>query len=296
MPEGHTIHRLAREHRRALVGHKLHIWSPQGRHTAVAARLDQRRLVQVDAYGKHLFYRWSETETETPILHIHLGLFGSLREFAAPLPPPGPSVQLRLEAPESAVDLVAATTCELIEATRQAGTVSRLGPDLLADEADRDVAWERLRRRSTPIGAALLDQHILSGVGNVYRVEALFVNGIHPERPASSLTRAEFDTLWDTLQAMLRRGVDERRIVTVHPSERGARAADGDEPVSPEDAFYVYRRQHCRRCGGPIRAWPVGGRPAYACERCQPPLRDGPSVRVASSPVRRFAPSTTGRW
>jgi endonuclease VIII len=270
MPEGHTIHRLACEHRRALVGHILHVWSPQGRHVAVAARLDQRLLEQVDAHGKHLFYRWSEA----PILHIHLGLFGSLREFAAPLPPPGPSVQLRLDAPDCAVDLVAATTCELIDAARQAGIVSRLGPDLLAADADRELAWERLARRAAPIGAALLDQHILSGVGNVYRVEALFVNSIHPERPASSLTREEFDALWDTLQAMLRRGVDERRIVTVHPSERGASAADGAKPVSPEDAFYVYQRQWCRRCGGPIRAWHVGGRLAYACERCQPPVRE----------------------
>jgi formamidopyrimidine-DNA glycosylase len=132
-------------------------------------------------------------------------------------------------------------------------------------------AWHRLSRRAIPIGQALLDQQILSGVGNVYRAEALFVNGIHPQRAASSLSRAEFDALWQTLASMLRQGVADRRIITVHPSERNGSADASVETIAPEDAFYVYKRDHCRRCGTPIRAWPLGPRRAYACERCQPP-------------------------
>jgi endonuclease-8 len=267
MPEGHTIHRLAREHTQAVAGHVLHVWSPQGRHTAIAATLDQHLLERVDAYGKHLFYRWRAA----PFLHIHLGLFGKVRQSPSGSLPK-PSVQLRLETRCISIDLVGATTCELVDSVRRDQILARLGPDVLASDADPDRAWERLRRRSTPIGAALLDQQLLSGVGNVYRLEALFVNGIHPERPAASLSRAEFDALWDTLRTMLRQGVEERRIVTVHPSERAAAAgANGVESVPPEDAFYVYQQQRCRRCGGPIRAWRLGARPAYACERCQPP-------------------------
>src|SRR5690242_7536019 len=67
MPEGHTIHRLAREHTRSLAGHVLHVWSPQGRHAALAAALDGYALEQVEAYGKHLFYLWRHG----PILHVH---------------------------------------------------------------------------------------------------------------------------------------------------------------------------------------------------------------------------------
>lgn len=267
MPEGHTIHRLAREHTHALAGRVLHVWSPQGRHTALAAALDQHVLERVEAKGKHLFYCWRAA----PILHIHLGLFGSFRESAAGSSPPRPSAQLRLEEAGMALDLVGATTCELVDCVRRDQIVGRLGPDLLASDADADRAWERLRRRSTPIGAALLDQQLMSGVGNVFRVEALFLNGIHPERPANTLARAEFDGVWETLRRMLRQGVVDRRIVTVHPSERGAAAgASGVESVGPEDAFYVYKQQSCRRCGGPIRVWRLGARPAYACERCQP--------------------------
>jgi endonuclease VIII len=258
MPEGHTIHRVARDHTRALAGRVVHVSSPQGRHVSLADALDQHVLDGVEAHGKHLFYRWREA----PALHVHLGLFGSFRPSRIR---PTPNVQLRLHAAEATFDLVGATTCELIDEHRYGLLVGRLGPDLLAETADPESVWQRLSRRATPIASALVDQRILSGVGNVYRLEALFVCGIHPERPANSLTRAEFDELWHTLRAMLRQGVEEQRIVTVHPAERASTRGD----VPHEDAFYVYKQHHCRRCGGPIRAWRLGTRPVYACERCQ---------------------------
>lgn len=264
MPEGHTIHRLAREHARALAGQTVSVTSPQGRFVDLAAQLDGHRLERVEALGKHLFYWWQAA----PILHVHLGLIGSFSEFPAPPPPPRPSVQLRLASPIAAVDLVGATTRELIDDETYERISARLGPDVLAAQADPERAWSLLHRRQAPIGAALLDQHILAGVGNVYRAEALFVNGIHPARPASSLTRAEFDGLWATLVRMLRQGVTDRRIVTVHPSER---STTDPRHVTPEEAFYVYKQHTCKRCGSPVRSWQLGPRRAYACERCQPP-------------------------
>jgi formamidopyrimidine-DNA glycosylase len=261
VPEGHTIHRLALDHVRLLAGRVVRVSSPQGRHPHLSAVLDGHVLQDVDAFGKHLFYHWRDA----PILHIHLGLIGSFRESSSP---PGPSVQLRLATSNTAVDLIGATTCELIDAPHRQAILDRLGPDLLAHDADPDRAWQRLEKRSIPIAAALLDQRILSGVGNVYRAEALFINGIHPLRPANTLTRAEFDGLWTTLATMLRQGVEDRRIITVHASERTAAGADG---VAPEDAFYVYKQQYCRRCGTPIRTLSLGPRRAYACEHCQPP-------------------------
>jgi endonuclease-8 len=266
MPEGHTIHRLALDHARDLARQPVRVSSPQGRNADIAAVLDGHVLERVEAYGKHLFYHWRGA----PILHIHLGLIGSFRQSAAPVPPPGPNVQLRMESRRTAVDLFGATTRELIDAERRQRIVDRLGPDILASNADPERAWERLSQRSVPIGAALIDQQTLSGVGNVYRAEALFVNGIHPLRPAMSLSRAEFDRLWNTLRTMLRQGVEDRRIITVHASERATPGGDGAETVAPEDAFYVYQQHHCRRCGTPIRSWPLGPRRAYACEQCQP--------------------------
>lgn len=266
MPEGHTIHRLALDQSRGLAGNELRVSSPQGRHPLLSASLDGQTLTQVEAHGKHLFYHWQSA----PVLHIHLGLIGSLREWPSPPPPPKASVQLRLEGPTATFDLVGATTTELIDGERYRHILARLGPDVLAPEADRKRAWQRLmRKRSVPIGTALLDQQTLSGVGNVYRTEALFVNGIHPLRPANSLSPVEFDQLWTTLVTMLRQGVEDRRIITVHASERAD--TNGTHTIGPEDAFYIYKRDFCRRCGTPIRTWQLGARRAYACEHCQPP-------------------------
>jgi endonuclease VIII len=270
MPEGHTIHRLALEHARWLVGDRLRVSSPQGRQTAIAEILDNHVLEHVEAHGKHLFYDWRSA----PILHVHLGLIGSFRQAPAPVEAADRMVQLRLAGPRAGFDLRAATTRELIDAERRQQIIDRLGPDPLDPEADAQRAWERLSKRSGPIAAALLDQQVIGGVGNVYRAEALFVTGIHPERPANSLDRDQFERLWQTLVSMLRQGVEDRRIITVHPSER-SQTADGDiASVAPEDAFYVYKQHHCRRCGSPIHAWPIGPRRAYACERCQP-MGDG---------------------
>jgi endonuclease-8 len=261
VPEGHTIHRLALDHARLLTGRKVSVSSPQGRHPRLSAVLNGHVLQDVEALGKHLFYHWRDA----PILHIHLGLIGSFRESAAP---PGPSVQLRLANSTTAVDLVGATTCELMDAPRRQEILDRLGPDPLAHDANPELAWQRLEKRSIPIAAALLDQRILSGVGNVYRAEALFINGIHPLRPANTLTRDEFNRLWTTLASLLRQGVEDRRIVTVHASER---AVGGTDTVAPEDAFYVYKQQYCRRCATPISVMTLRPRRAYACEQCQPP-------------------------
>jgi endonuclease-8 len=275
VPEGHTIHRLARDHTRALAGRAVRISSPHGRHAALAERLDQHVLECVQAHGKHLFYRWRGA----PTLHVHLGLFGSFRESPVRS---SPTVQLRLHAAEATFDLIGATICELIDDARYGLLVGRLGPDLLAETADSEAVWQQLQRRATPIASALVDQRILSGVGNVYRLEALFVCGIHPERPANSLKHSEFDRLWQTLRAMLRRGVEEQRIVTVHPAER---VSSGQDEVPLEDAFYVYRQHRCRRCGGPIRGWRLGTRPVYACERCQPSRAHvGPAGPISDLP------------
>jgi endonuclease-8 len=112
-----------------------------------------------------------------------------------------------------------------------------------------------------------MDQSVVAGVGNVYRAEALFVNGLWPERPGRSLTAAEREALWATVVRQLRDGVRSGRIVTVDRAELGL----GRARVPAERATYVYRRSHCQRCGTPVRRWDLAGRWCYACSRCQPP-------------------------
>ncbi|MCX6481067.1 MAG: Fpg/Nei family DNA glycosylase, partial [Mycobacterium sp.] len=81
MPEGHTLHRLARLHQRRFAGAPVRVSSPQGRFTDAAA-LDGQVLKKASAWGKHLFHHY---ETGA-IVHIHLGLYGTFRESRTPMP------------------------------------------------------------------------------------------------------------------------------------------------------------------------------------------------------------------
>lgn len=269
MPEGHTIHRIAQEHRELFGGRVVAVSSPQGRFSGGAARLDGQKLDDVEAYGKHLFYRWSGGE----VLHVHLGLVGVFRTFAnGEASPPTKATRLALRADEATVYLAGPMVCELLDPGGEAQILSWLGPDPLRDGRGAGLRFrDALARRSIPIGAALLDQKVVAGIGNVYRAETLFLRGIHPDRPARSLTRGAVADLWETIVEQLRQGLRLGRIVTVDPAEVGA-ARPEDLIDAHDDRLYVYRRAGlpCRRCGTELRAWKLGARTITACEVCQP--------------------------
>ena len=109
---------------------------------------------------------------------------------------------------------------------------------------------------------------MLAGVGNVFRAEALFVNGIHPSRPCTGVSRPEFDALWATIVAMLRQGVRDQRIITVARDELASFGVSRAKLPS-KHAVYVYKKQSCLRCGSEIARWDMAGRWAYACPVCQ---------------------------
>jgi endonuclease-8 len=260
MPEGHLYHRLAHD-LAELVGQAPAAWSPQGRFAEGAARIDGARLEAVEAYGKHLLVRFAGDRT----VHAHLGMRGKLLRVADPSRPPLPQVRLRLAGAGAAWDLIAPATCELLDNAGVAGLLAGLGPDPLREDADPERAWANLRAAPGALGAALLDQSVIAGIGNVFRAEALFACGLHPSRPAASLIRAEFDRLWATVRVMMRRAVDDGRIVTVDPPAGRSRAE-----VPEDEARYVYKQACCRRCGASVASWILGGRTAYACPVEQP--------------------------
>jgi endonuclease VIII len=261
VPEGHTIHRLARDHRAWFAGERVRVTSPQGRFDQGAALLDGATLERTDAYGKHLFHRYGGGHT----VHVHLGLFGRFFTHEGPAPEPRDTVRYRVRGADRTIDLVGATACELLTPDEVDAIVARLGPDPIRRGADPERAWAALQRRTVPIGRALMDQAVVAGIGNVYRAEVLFVHGIHPEVPANEISWSRWESMWSTLVTWLRRGVRERRIVTVDPEELGKprRRITGDE------ATYVYRRESCLRCASRIRRFDLAGRWAYACETCQ---------------------------
>lgn len=260
MPEGHTLHRLAGECQE-LVGRRLAASSPQGRFAEGAAAIDGCVLRAAEAYGKHLLL-----DVGSGHLHVHLGMRGAMfRSDPDGAPRTGVRLRLRADAPPVAWDLVAPTRCELLTDAARATLLSRLGPDPLRGD-DPAPVFERIATSARTIGQLLLDQEVVAGVGNVFRAEALHHCGIHPSRPGSSLAPPELRCLWSTLTRMMRRATAEGRIITVDA------VPEDDRPsIAEADGRHVYKQERCRRCGGEVSSWALGGRTAYACEPCQPP-------------------------
>lgn len=257
MAEGHTIHRIARDHNRYLAGQRLAVSSPQGRFADGAARLDGSVLERAEAYGKNLFHYWRNG----CIVHMHLGMAGRFLLMKSPPPAAADSVRLRLEGANRTADLIGPMRCALIEAAERDALVARLGPDVLRRDANPERAWAKIRSTRKPVGALLMDQSVVAGVGNIYRCEALFLTRISPARPGKRLNHEEFEALWALLVRLMRRGVQSNRILTLGALEPGKAETNG--------RFYVYKREQCLECGSPIRAWNLMGRTAYACMECQ---------------------------
>jgi endonuclease-8 len=194
-----------------------------------------------EAHGKHLLVRFAGGRT----VHVHLGMRRKLLGVVDPSRPPRPQVRLRLAGATAAWDLIAPATCELLDDAGVARLLAHLGPDPLRKDADPEHAWTSLQATPSALGAALLDQAVIAGIGNVFR--------------------AEFDRLWATVREMMGRAVDDGRIVTVDPPAGRSRT-----DIPEDEARYVYRQACCRRCGAPVASWILGGRTAYACPVEQP--------------------------
>lgn len=262
MPEGHTIHRLARDVRTRLAGQTLGVSSPQGPFAGSAARIDGRVLDRVDAHGKHLFLGFGEEW-----VHVHLGLFGRVTVADGPPPEPRGAVRLRLVGTDGYLDLRGPTACQLVDDDTKQGLHDRLGADPLRRDADPQRAYERLTRRRIPLGAILLDQSVVAGVGNVYRAELLHRAALSPHREARRLEEYEWVGLWDDTVRQLRAGARSGRIVT---TEREHRDRPGGRSRRV-DAHYVYKREGlpCRRCGTPVVAGELAARTIFWCPACQ---------------------------
>jgi len=265
MPEGHTLHRLARQQQKLFSGHIVAVSSPQGRFAAGATALDGRALVQVEAYGKHLFQRYEDA----PVLHIHLGLFGKFTTGSGEPPPPRGALRLRMSTAESWTDLRGPTACELLDPPALDALLARLGPDPLRVESDPELAFRRISKSRVSIAALLMDQSVLAGVGNVYRAEVLFRHNLDPLRAGNTIDRGLWLAMWEDLVVLMRAGVRSGRIETLRTEDRPR--ARGR--LSRAEAGYVYRRtgQPCRICGTAIAHVTMVGRNLFWCPSCQSP-------------------------
>ena len=244
MPEGHLIHRDARAISADLARSGVRATSPQGKFDADA--IDGATLTAAEAYGKHLLLDLDDGRS----VHVHLGMRGLWLRYPAPPDPPRGGVRLRLQGDPAAWDLIAPTTCEVVDQSGRAAIVGKLGRDPLRPDVDPDEAVRRLRTARGPVAAAIVDQAVWAGVGNAWRAELLHLERIDPRRPARELDDAAARALWERTRTLMELGRDAGQVVS--------------DPSAPAERW-VYKRETCRSCGAPVRTEQLGGRTSYAC-------------------------------
>ncbi|KAA9394037.1 Fpg/Nei family DNA glycosylase [Kocuria coralli] len=307
MPEGHTIHRLARRLSEVFEGEELAVSSPQGRFARGARLLDGRRLVSARAYGKqlHLTFALPADPDDRLVMRSHLGLYGAWSfagddRFAAsssigaprkmgeresgssrthalryddgrviPDPPVG-AVRARLAGRHGWADLRGPAECRVETVSEAAMALKRLGPDPLNPAASPDLFVARASRSARPIAALLLEQQVIAGVGNIFRAESLFRQGVDPFLPSRAAGEETLLGLWQENRELMEIGVRLGRIVTTDPEDR---PGIPETAAWPEHANYVYKRtgEPCLHCGTPVREMELAGRNLFWCPGCQPP-------------------------
>lgn len=148
-----------------------------------------------------------------------------------------------------------------------------LGPEPLSDAFTIGLMAERMAGRKRAIKGLLLDQSFVAGIGNIYADESLYRAGIHPLRPADSLTSDEINRLHGTIRDALNAGIQyEGASINWYRKPDGTRG-------SSQDHFYVYGRdgQPCHRCGETIRKIRVAQRGTHFCPTCQGDSFDEPT-------------------
>lgn len=263
MPEGHTLHALARDQSAHFAGRPVQVSSPQGRFSDGAALVDGRILEGVSAHGKHLFAAFFGDR----VVHVHLGLFGKYVAGTGDPPEPRGAVRMRWAVEDYWTDLRGATACEVLDPAEVDAILARLGPDPLRPRANGNSAYAKIARSRAPIAGLLMDQTVLSGVGNVYRAEILFRHRLAPYMAGRDLTEPQWALLWTDLVRLMRAGLRSGRIITTLPLDRDRQRGY----VRREDAHYVYRRTGlpCRACGTPIAMQFLQARKLYWCPTCQ---------------------------
>ena len=145
--------------------------------------------------------------------------------------------------------------------------ISHIAPDPLEPGFDLTALTVRLRARRTGIKRALLDQSLVSGIGNIYADEALWHSRLHWARPSETLTRGQIIRLFAAVEQVFTDALDAggTSFDSLYVDVNG-------QSGYFERSLAVYGRagQPCRRCGTPVRRDPFMNRSSYSCPTCQP--------------------------
>ena len=264
MPEGDTVHRIARVLADELTGRTLDRLTlhDQGE----VKELGGKRIDAIEARGKHLLVHVEGGWT----LRVHLGMHGRWRRRHMRERAPRDGT-VEILSGETVYDCERAYRAELIRTDALAShpRLARLGPDLLADPPDIDEAVRRATKQGNAereIGELIMDQRIAAGIGNVYKSEVLFECRVHPRTAMRHLSEDTVRRIYRKAADLMRLNLLTRRRTSVSPRRRVASA--------PRARFFVYMRKGkpCLECGSPIERIVQGdmARSTYFCRNCQP--------------------------
>ena len=265
MPEGNETHRWAELHASMFAGKKVKVDSPQGRFMD-AELVNGRVLLGVLAVGKHLGYDFGTVKKQRRIVHVHMGLYGEFKEGLQPMPEPRGALRMRVWDKAEWLELRGPTDCSVWDEEKWNALLSRLGPDPLNGDKPQKM-MERVSKRKTPIGLLLMDQSIVSGLGNIFRAELLFRAKVSPFRPGAEVPKKALQTIWKDALELMPQAMVDRRIVTTKRRDRPHKTGE----ALNEEAHYVYRRKArpCLICATAIETKVFGGRNLFWCPKCQ---------------------------
>ena len=217
-------------------------------------RLIGRQFTETRRHGKYIF-AGSKTG---PWMVVHLGMTGKLIAFDTPEPAPGYTKllisfegnrRLAFRCPRKLGSV------EIIDEPDAYVAEKKLGPDALeiSDETFRDV----IGSSRGAVKSALISQHKLAGIGNVWSDEILYRVGVHPKKTGADLSDETLDTAFDAMRDILHTVLDNK----------------ADYAKLPDDWLVRHRKTdvECPKCDGTIATTKVGGRTAYFCEKHQKP-------------------------
>lgn len=226
-------------------------------------RLKEQKVVQIERRGKYLLI-----ELESGTIIIHLGMSGSLRVVAGE---EGVKTHDHVDILLSNGKILRFNDprrfgCVLwTENWRQHALIRSLGPEPLSEAFDLDYFYQALRKKSSAIKLALMDSHLVVGVGNIYANEALFMSGIDPRRAANRISRPRVALLHaaivEVLDAAIRQGGTTLRDFV---------NSDG-KPGYFKQQLRVYGKagSPCQGCASTLKELRLSNRSTVFCPQCQ---------------------------
>jgi formamidopyrimidine-DNA glycosylase len=236
-----------------------------------AARLAGRALLTPRRRGKYL---WVPLDDGNAML-AHLGMSGQLL-IGKPEAVREKHLRVRLGFDDLDLRFVDQRTfghlmlSETVDGIPE--VISHIAADPFEDSFDDEAFFQALRRRQTGVKRALLDQSLISGVGNIYADEALWLTRLHGERPTAKLTRSQMVLLLQSVREVMGAAlaVGGTSFDSLYVNVNGE-SGYFDRSLNA----YGRRDEPCGRCGTPIRREVFMNRSSFSCPKCQPRPRRG---------------------